>query len=393
LGVTVIGASARSAIVCDYLARHPRAGWLVGFFDTVPARAEFLRRKFGANDARVFPSLEAAVTDPRAAAVFVGTPDYAHTAPVLAALRAGKHVYCEKPLAITQGDLDAICRAAERADTVFYLGMNLRHTPVHEKMHALLTSGRLGRLIMIEANEYYQGGRTYFRRWNRLRRFSGGLWVTKACHDFDILNWFAGGNPVRVFASCSLSHYRPRPDAGPDCRHCRLTRTCPDYYDVRREPPEYQAVMELTDRARGFPRDLCLYNSDKDTFDNGMAIVEYDNGVRASYALSVVCSRDTRQLRLTGTDGSAEGDLESGLVTFWERYGRRRQVWDLRTRMQTAHAGADERILTDFFRCCRTGAMPRTGALDGRRSVMLGLAATRSCDTGRPVPLDTRWQH
>ena len=76
-------------------------------------------------------------------------------------------------------------------------------------------AGKLGKLLTIEANEYYFGGRSYFRRWNRLREFGGGLWITKACHDFDLINWFAGGKPRRVFAMSNLSYYKPMDGAGP----------------------------------------------------------------------------------------------------------------------------------------------------------------------------------
>ena len=92
--------------------------------------------------------------------------------------------------------------------------MNLRHAPVYETLHEMVSDGRLGKVLTIEAGEHYYGGRTFFRRWNRLRRYGGGLWVTKGCHDFDLLNWFAGGSPVRVFATSNLSHYKPVPGAG-----------------------------------------------------------------------------------------------------------------------------------------------------------------------------------
>ena len=388
IGVTLVGASGRGNLPFDYLQRHPAEGYIAGIYDTIPERGEFVKRKFNGPDVTIFKSLGAAVSDPRTDAVFIGTPDYAHTAPALAALKAGKHVFCEKPLATTQADLDAVCHAAEKSDRIFYLGMNLRHSPVHAKMHELVQAGRIGRLVMIEANEYYYGGRTLFRRWNRLRRNSGGMWITKACHDFDVLNWFTGGNPVRVYATCSLSHYKPNPKAGPNCRDCRITQSCPDYYDVANDPHKYWELMEITDRTYGFPHDICLYNSDKDTFDNGMAIVDYDNDIRGSFAMTVVSSRENRQMRLTGTDGALEGDLETGTVTHWQRHTFKKTVLDVRQLMESGHHGADEGIMADFFRCCRTGAKPRSNYLDGRRSVMVGLAATKSSDTGRPVAID-----
>ena len=50
----------------------------------------------------------------------------------------------------------------------------------------------VGRVLTVQADEFYDGGRGYFRRWNRLRSEGGGLWLTKASHDFDLLYWLSG---------------------------------------------------------------------------------------------------------------------------------------------------------------------------------------------------------
>ena len=385
LGVAIIGASVRSTIMFDYLQRHPNEGFVVGIYDVTPSRSECLIEHYGAREAVMYESLEQAVSDPRAEAVFIGTPDCEHATGAVAALRAGKHVYCEKPMTISLEDCDELIEQARQADSVFYLGMNLRHSPVYETLHKAVTDGRLGKLLTIEANELYYEGRTYFRRWNRLRKYGGGLWITKACHDFDLLNWFAGGKPRRVFATSSLSHYRPMPEAGTHCRACSLKEQCPDRYAAGN--PTWEKLADLSEEATGQPKDLCLYNSDKDTFDNGIAVVDYDNDVRATYVLNVVSSRTTRQMLLVGTKGSGQADLEECAVNFWQRHSEKKESCDLHEFMNSGHGGADDRILADFFHCCQTGEKPRSSWVDGRESLKLGLAATESCDTGKPVIL------
>ena len=67
----------------------------------------------------------------------------------------------------------------------------------------------------------------------------------------------------------------------------------------------FSLQMDLNS-AMAMRKDICLYNSDKDTFDNGMAIIDYHNDIRASYAVNVVSSRNTRQMSLTGTEGAAQ---------------------------------------------------------------------------------------
>ena len=233
IGVAIVGASARSRMMHYYFDTPGPEGFVTGMYDPIPERCRYILDGFNAKDAVVYESVEQAVNDARAEAVFVASRDDAHADGAVAALRAGKHVYCEKPMAITVEDCDRIADAARDAAGVFYLGMNLRHSPVHERMHEILAGGQLGRLLTIEANEYYSGGKTYYRRWNRLRACGGGLWITKACHDFDLLNWLAGGRAKRVFAASSLSYYRPRADAARRCSECPRAATCPDVYDVR----------------------------------------------------------------------------------------------------------------------------------------------------------------
>ena len=387
-GVAIIGASRRSSVLYDYLRDVPDEGFVSGIYDAVGPKAEEQVRRFGDQSTIVYESLSQAVEDPRAAAVFVASIDCAHADGVVAALKAGKHVFCEKPMAITIEGCDRIIEAAASAPGIFYLGMNLRHGPVHQTMHDIVASGQLGRMLTIEANEHYHGGQSYFRRWNRLQAYSGGLWITKACHDFDLLNWFAGGRAKRVFAVSSLSVYRPRADAAGRCRDCALKTTCPDVYDIDHpSSPEGDRLKRMTEEATGQPRDMCLWNSDKDTFDNGMAVIEYDSDVRATYTLNVISAHRTRQLRLTGTEGFAEGDLASGQVTVRKRYRDDVVKHDLLDKMAGGHGGSDSLLLADFFRCCRTGDNPRTSWQEGRASVEVGLAARRSCDTGEVVHL------
>lgn len=392
MNVAIIGASMRSIFLFEYLKANSNEAAISGVYDIIPERGRYLLDTYGCSSAVIYDSLQQAVRDPNVQAVFIGTPDYAHVEPVKAALLAGKHVYCEKPLATTLEDCDAIIETAKKATSVFYLGMNLRHSPVYEKMHALFAAGELGKLLTIEANEYYFGGRTYFRRWNRLRKFGGGLWITKACHDFDILNWFAGGKPLRVFACCNLSYYKPNPHGGTHCRVCPIKHECPDYYDVDNVkgtpdwPQAFHDLARITEEKTGNPRDICLYNSEKDTFDNGMAMVEYDNDVSATYTLNVVSARSTRQLRLMGTAASAEGDIETAKVTVWKRYTGEKTEYDLsQVTKASSHSGADGKIIADFFECCRTGKKPRSSCADGRLGIQIGLAATESCDTGEKV--------
>jgi len=131
LNIAVIGASKRSTMIFDYLTNNPKEGKIVGVFDVIPSISQRIIEQHNAPQIRIYSSLSEAVEDENVGAVFISTPDNEHVEPIRAALKAGKHVYIEKPMAITLEDCDTIINVAKEAKQVFYLGMNLRHGPVH----------------------------------------------------------------------------------------------------------------------------------------------------------------------------------------------------------------------------------------------------------------------
>ena len=128
--------------------------------------------------------------------VLVITPDQLHREMSEAFLAAGKHVMCEKPLAITKEDLDAIVRAAEAAQTKFMVGQICRFTPAFVKAKELIDAGVIGEVCFAES-EYAHDYAKILHEWradpNRHGVVGGG------CHAVDLLRWLVG-DPVEVFA-------------------------------------------------------------------------------------------------------------------------------------------------------------------------------------------------
>lgn len=384
VNVAIIGASARTIAFCKFLADNPDNAKLVAIADLNTEKATTLNTMFKLN-ACVVNDYNSIISQKNIDAIIISTPDYAHVEPAVAALNAHKHVYLEKPIATTLQDCDTIIDAAKNSPTNCYLGFNMRHSPVHEKIYRLIHDGMLGKVTTIEANEWYYGGRTYFRRWNRLRKFSGGLWLTKACHDFDLITWIGGGKPLSIYATSSLSHYKPKSGAGPRCRDCKFKNTCPDFYEINKPldnwfEEAWRQIQLKMGQTGSLAPDICLYNSDKDTFDNGIAIINYDNDIRATYTVNMLAARTTRQMRVIGTKALIEADMEKSSLTITCRHTNEVTEFDLSKQTHGSHGGSDYKILSDFFRVCRDGSTPRSGLIDGRLAVQLSLAATKSSD-------------
>lgn len=353
-------------------------GSCVAVVDPVPERAARLRDHHGGPDCGTFGDIHAALSACPEAAVLVTSTDAHHAELAIPALEAGRHVFCEKPLETTAEKCAAIVEADRRAGGRTFVGMNLRYAPVYATVKELITSGRIGRILTMQADEFYGGGRTYFRRWNRFEAEGGGLWVTKATHDFDILNWLAGdARPLEVSAMDALTKFVPRADAPLQCRDCTL-----DCCDRVEKPHE---LAELHEDATGEPWDLCLYNSEKDTFDHGTAQLRFEGDILATYTCNVAIGAG-RRLRVAGTLGAVDAQLGDDHVLFWERATGERERLPVPASTD-GHGGADAGLMAGFYDFVCRGAEPKCRPDEGAEAVRIALAARRAAAEHRVVNL------
>ena len=99
--------------------------------------------------------------------------------------------------------------AEKQAGRPIVVTFNYRYAPKHQTIKEILLSGAIGKVTSVDFSWYLDTahGADYFRRWHRLKEKSGSLWVHKATHHFDLVNWWLDADPVEVQAFGSLSHY------------------------------------------------------------------------------------------------------------------------------------------------------------------------------------------
>ena len=146
--------------------------------------------------------LEAAVSDPEVDAVDICLPTPLHREWAERALAAGKHVFLEKPLALTADDADAIVSAGTEAGRVLMIGLVLRFWPEYVELERRISAGGLGRPRAVST--YRLSPPIDWNDWMVDAAQSGGVAVDMLVHDFDQMNWLLG-RPRRVFAT------EPRP--------------------------------------------------------------------------------------------------------------------------------------------------------------------------------------
>ncbi len=377
--IILAGASLRG----EYLARllhETGQAEIVACVDPIIARAQYLIDTHGWAGCRAFAQFTDALEAVPCEAVVVASSDPHHAEVAIPALQAGKFVFCEKPLETSLAKCRQLVEADRAAGGKTFVGLNLRFAPVYATLRQEIANGTIGRVLTIQADEFYDGGRTYFRRWNRFIA-NGGLWLSKATHDFDLILWMAGQPPLDVYATGTRSYYTPRADAAMRCRDCALRPNCPD---AAREP---HPLVQMSEDATGNPYDLCLFNSDGDTFDHGIATIRHAGEVVSTYTCNVVSGFTDRRMRVSGTKGTLDGVLSGTTLTLHRRDPSEVVEIPLLDAGAGGHGGADGYLGDEFIRFTRGEGEPRCRPEEAAQSVRVGLAATRACAENRAVAM------
>ena len=184
IGVVGAGHFARNHI--EALARFAGRAQVVAYARQHPDKGFPEAEAVGAKRLRA----DELIGSPQVDAVFVCTPNNLHRHYAEAALRAGKHVFCEKPLALTAADADAVLAAAAASEGLLMVGHLARHIPAYSTVAELLESGRLGPPVAAYANRMHCGGGG--RSWRMDPEVGGGVVFDLLVHDLDLLNWYLG---------------------------------------------------------------------------------------------------------------------------------------------------------------------------------------------------------
>ena len=160
-----------------------------------------------AGGARVVTDPAEVLADPSVDAVEVCTPPHLHPEFVIAAARAGKHVLCQKPLARTLAECDAMIAAAREAGVVLFYGETNHTLPAAQMARAAVAEGRIGRLVGLQASlAHWQGGQYLSTAWRYNPAISGGgQLLDGGIHAVDLL--LGVGGPM-ASVSCAATRFR-----------------------------------------------------------------------------------------------------------------------------------------------------------------------------------------
>jgi len=205
LRIGVIGLGWFGEIHCEAILGVPSLE-LVALCTRSQPRLEALAARFGVGKA--YSDYRALVADPAIDAVAIATMWDQHTAPALAALAAGKHVFLEKPMASTVEDCERIIAAARTARGILQVGHICRFNPRYRAAKQAIEAGRIGRIVALSSR------RNIPAAWTTTILDKIGPIVGDAIHDTDLMLWFTGDRIVSAYAQTVSVRGLRHPDIG-----------------------------------------------------------------------------------------------------------------------------------------------------------------------------------
>jgi predicted dehydrogenase len=329
--------------------------------------------------------------------LMVTTVDGFHSEYIVRALDRGIDVMTEKPMTIDETQCQAVLDAEKRNKRKIIVTFNYRYAPRHQKIKEILLSGELGKMVSVDFSWYLDvnHGADYFRRWHRLRSKSGSLWVHKATHHFDLMNWWLGADPVEVSALAGLQVYgKQGPFRAVNCRSCSHKSECRFHYDMTKDAFRMKIYAGCED-VDGYYRDGCVYKEDVDIFDTMSAVVKYSNGVNMSYSLNAFMPFEGYRVAFNGDKGRLE--VRSFERQPWavdapeemyltKSFGKREAVSV--PKITEGHGGGDDRLRDVIFRKTEVPEYMRLpDSRAGAMACLTGIAARKSVDKKQPVQI------
>lgn len=418
LKVVLVGAGTRGTSFWGkrLIQQYPDILEFVGISDINQGRLEYALEYMGVK-CPIYTNFDGMMDETKPDLVIVTTKDSYHHEYIIKGLDFGCDVLTEKPLTTDETKAQGIIDAERRSNKKLIVGFNYRWSPYATKIKELLANKSIGKLTSVDFHWYLNTyhGASYFRRWHGLRQSGGTLWVHKSTHHFDLLNWWINSDPEEVFAYGDLEHYGSNgPFRGKSCRSCDHKKECEYYWDITKDKRSMKLYVE-NEKYDGYVRDSCLFRKEINIYDKMSAQVKYKNNVILNYSLTTYSPYEGWRVAFNGTEGRIEAWLDIPYqkditVDQAEMHAKEMDqsgkdiietepivVHKLWNKFETVnvpmerggHGGGDKRLHDKIFKNPDMADPYKrsAGLRDGVMSILIGIAARKSIETGDPIKI------
>jgi predicted dehydrogenase len=368
IGIGVVGAGNRITRLLRDLKNISNLSKIVGVYDPSKEAVSKFQREFGDN-IKIYDNYVDLINSSDVKWVMIGSYNPFHKDQVLLAMKAGKGIFCEKPLAVTLNDCKKIKTAYTNSNLQFLISYPLRYVSHYMRIKKLIDSNEIGDIISLEFNEIlnFEHGSAIMGNWRRDEGLSGGHLLEKCCHDFDIVNSLVGSLPQKVASFGGLNMFKKKNNKL--FKYVKLKE-----YFVRNKNP------------------INPFLSNKSVVDNQVVIMEYRNRVRATFHTNISSSIPERRLYICGTEGTIRSDIVKGKieVDYIDPDKHKKSFSD--NSPKESHWGGDITLMKSFDSAMRTGSIPIVSFDDAIKSAVTTIMVDKARKEGEVIDLTKTWK-
>ena len=416
-----VGIGGRARMYYQAIAKtYSETSELVAFCDINRTRMEFANEilegelnyhavpMYGADE------FEKMIEETKPDTVIVTSIDRTHHRYIIKAMEMGCDVISEKPMTMDADKCQQIIDAIDRTGKSLRVTFNYRYAPHNTKLRELIMNDTIGKVTQVHFEWLLNTshGADYFRRWHRDKRNSGGLLVHKSTHHFDLVNFWLGSYPTRVFALGDLKFYgrENAEERGVTKFYSRVhgqENALGDPFALKMEGNNYLTRLYLNaEKDDGYIRDQSVFGDNISIEDTMNVLVQYKSGAQMSYSLNAYSPWEGFRVCMTGTKGriemevieavyinaggasNKEGVVRGKKITVYPMFG---EAYEVAIQEGVGgHGGGDTVLLNDIFGVPEEDPFKRAAShVDGAMSILTGIAGNKSIATGMPVDVLT----
>lgn len=377
----VIGLGGRGRYFARAYDNHPEAE-VVALADPDPAALERCRPLFG-DRVDYYDDLDAFLAREDMPSVVIASPDFAHRDNAVQAFGYGKNVLLEKPIAQSIEHSDDIIRAWNQAGTVLTVGLELRYSAIFVAMWEVINQGLIGEIKTgLAIDNVSVGGNYFYHDRQRRKSYTVSLLMQKGVHTIDLLNWYMGGTPVKVYATGSLAYYGGEAANDKRCRDCGQRDSCPFFIRHDRFVMDYGVSIEKDD--------LCVFAQEVDVNDNSQLIITYASDKSAVYTECHFTPEYTRDFEFVGDRGKMNAQYNNEcnfIIRNQYRHTDHIDEWHPKS-SGGGHGGGDPLIQQAFLDWVRDPEkMDISHNIAARDATCVGAAGELSIESGQAVDI------
>lgn len=372
--VGVIGFGARAEGVISNFKQFEMDAKVVAVYDLNPEVARDKLRHLGYRDEEVtfYDDLDDMLQNGKLDGVMVATNCDTHTDLAIKVMRYNLPMFLEKPVAIHFEEIQRLKEAAKHYTKEAVVSFPLRVSTLCQLAKEIIDSGKLGSIEQVQAVNNVTYGSVYYHDWYRNEDVTGGLFLQKATHDLDYINYLLGLEPKMLCAMESKQIFTGTKKAGLKCSQCEDYRTCT-------ESPYSLTHNQFGEASYG---EGCSFGVDTGNHDSASIMVQYETGMHSVYTQNFFVRKDAgkRGARLIGYKGTLEFDWVTGELKVFHHMQSKIETHVIKNN-HLYHYGGDKVLCENFIEVMK-GIAPSKAPLEaGIQSALMCLCARESAKT------------